>query len=555
MEMVRWPRVVAGAVGLAWYLLIGGASTINPLNSKWLAGDWLQHWTGFLFFKQEPWAFPLGTLASIPYPYGTSIGFTDSNPLVAFALKPFASWLPAEFQFIGLWLLLCFGLQGYFGALLCSVVTRNPLQQALGGSLFALSPVLANRVGHDTLCAQWLVLALLYLGLRPYEDGRQAGRGAIWAVATVALAAFIHPYLTVMCFVLAVACLFRLFREGLLPIARAGVMVATAGGAVAAIFWMIGYLGAPGSATGGFGIYSANLNALFDSQGTSRLVPFLPNRAGQWEGFAFPGLGGWLLIVAASAWIATRPAIDWRHRRTIVWTAVILAIYSLSSHITLGEEIVAHVRKLYRVFEPVPSLFRASGRFIWPLHYLALLFGVWGVSRLSPRLVRQNAATAILAIAVIVQAADFRMPAHWFAERNPRQAPLEEFQPARGHYSHLVLYPPQMAYRCDNGPVDEERVFRYALLAYRLGLTYNSGTFARASWENVQSQCKKLDQDVEAGQFDSRTIFVVESKSAEDVQAAGAICNRFDGDWVCVSPRNTDPFRVYVETGRTPVPK
>src|SRR5688572_24886487 len=93
-EMVRWPRLAAGVVGLGWYLYLGGARTINPLNADWLSGDWLQHWTGFLFFKQEAWTFPLGKLTSLPYPIGTSIGFTDSNPLVAFALKPFAPLLP-----------------------------------------------------------------------------------------------------------------------------------------------------------------------------------------------------------------------------------------------------------------------------------------------------------------------------------------------------------------------------------------------------------------------------------------------------------------------------
>ena len=546
---------MAGAAGLAWYLYLGGAPTINPLNSSWLSGDWLQHWTGFLFFKQEAWTFPLGKLTSIPYPYGTSIGFTDSNPLVSFALKPFADWLPAEFQFIGLWLLVCFVLQGWFGALLTSTVTKSPIQQALGGSLFALSPVLANRVGHDTLCTQWLLLALLYLGLRQCDDTVQARRIAFWSGACVVLAATIHPYLTAVCFALAIACLARLVLAKQLSIVRAAapLVVATIGAVL--IFWLIGYFGEPGSTTGGFGDYSADLLTLFNPQGGSRLLPSTPIQAAQWEGFAFPGIGGWLLMIVAAIWIARRPEIHWQHRGVIVWMAVILAFYALSSHIRLGGEIVAHTRSFWRLFEPVPSFFRASGRFIWPLHYLALLFGIWGVTRLATHMSRRGAATVMLAAAVGVQAVDFRMAPYWFSDKKARQARVSEFQLSRRYYDHLVLYPPQMADKCDNSAVDDKRVFRYTLLAYRLGLTYNSGTFARMAWEYVEGQCKKLDRDLEMGQFDPRTIYVVEEKYVEAFQAGNAICSRFDGDWVCVNGRNTDPFKVYVETGRAPAPK
>src|SRR5688572_21187645 len=151
-------RSGAALFGFIWYLLLGGGPTLNPLNLGWvLKGDWLQHWLGWLFFRHEPWTFPLGTITTLPYPIGTTIGFTDSNPLVSIVLKPFSPWLPAEFQFIGPWLALCFILQGYFGAMLASTVTRHPVVQMLGGCLFAVSPILAMRLGHDTLCAQWIL--------------------------------------------------------------------------------------------------------------------------------------------------------------------------------------------------------------------------------------------------------------------------------------------------------------------------------------------------------------------------------------------------------------
>jgi len=64
MTSPRWPRLVAGLLGFVWFLQIGGGSTLNPTNVGWvLAGDWLQHWLGWLLFRNEPWTFPLGKLA------------------------------------------------------------------------------------------------------------------------------------------------------------------------------------------------------------------------------------------------------------------------------------------------------------------------------------------------------------------------------------------------------------------------------------------------------------------------------------------------------------
>ena len=188
-------------------------------------------------------------------------------------LKPFSGWLPVEFQFIGPWLALCFVLQGYMGAALASVVTKDRVQQLLGGYLFVLlSPVLMARVGHDTLCAQWLLLGLMYLGLRDYPD-EASGRRASWlAMAAVLLASTIHPYLTAMTLVLALACLARLWRARLLSIGRAALLsVATIAGMLT-IFWAIGYFGGAAVGSVGFGLYSSDLLTLVDPQEYSGML-------------------------------------------------------------------------------------------------------------------------------------------------------------------------------------------------------------------------------------------------------------------------------------------
>lgn len=109
--------------------------------------DWRIHFLGWHLFRGEPWHWPPGYLERYYHaPDGTSIGYTDSIPIVAFALKPFEEWLPMPFQYLGIWLLACFALQGVFGVLLVRLWSASYLVQLLGAQLFVMMPTLLNRV-------------------------------------------------------------------------------------------------------------------------------------------------------------------------------------------------------------------------------------------------------------------------------------------------------------------------------------------------------------------------------------------------------------------------
>lgn len=554
----RWPRFGAALLGLVWYLHLGGGVTLNPLHTTWLFdGDWLQHWLGWLFFRREPWTFPIGTMASLPYPVGTMIGFTDSNPLVSILLKPFSAWLPAEVQFIGPWLAGCFMLQGYLGALLTSTVTDDAGQQLLGGYLFALSPVLAVRIGHDTLCAHWLILGLLYLGLRACDDPRAARRGAWMAAGAAMLAALIHPYLAAMCWVLAQAVQVRLWRANAIGWPRAAAMVALGTAGMLSILYVVGYLSREGVSSSGFGVYSADLLALINPANLSRLLPSFVLDKSQWEGLGYVGLGGlaagaMALVMAARARPRLRPG-SW----IVVAACVAMSVYALSDTITLGGTLVARARGFYSHFHALTGPFRASGRFVWPLHYLVLLAGIWGITRIGRRARPSGAAagaavstaTAVLAVAVAVQAADFNVDARVLGPKNVRQASAEAFAPAAGRFRHLAVYPMQILGVCGE-EYHEPYVYRFMLEAYRRGLTFNSGIFARLSAPRVAQACGDLFREVDSGRFDPDTLYVVWPSSVPRVREVGGTCARFDGDWVCVGPHADPAYRRLLETGR-----
>jgi hypothetical protein len=425
-------------------------------------------------------------------------------------------------------------------------VTRRPWQQFLGGCLFVLSPVLVARLGHDTLCAHWLIVGLLYLGFRECPDAAAARRLSWLAAGAAALSASIHPDLAVTCWVLAQAVYLRLWRSQRLTLSRAaGAGLATTG-AVLVVFGAIGYLGTAQLATQGFGTYTSNTLTLVNPMGFSRVLPSVGIPADQWEGFGFLGIGGMALLLPACFVVVGRRPSSGRHAWPVLAAGALMAIYAVSTVVTVGEREVLRVGWL----TPLGTPFRASGRFIWSLHYMALLFGIWGATRAFGR-GRPGIATALLAGAVALQAGDLKTDPHWLAAKDFRPAPISNLKIALGHYRHVALYPMQVLGAC-GGPYDEERGYRYMYLAYRLDSTYNSGVFARVPAERVSTECRRFDEAVEGGQLDPETLYVLLPESLAPFEKAGAACGQFDRDWMCVSRDSYEPFRRYLlEHGRS----
>jgi len=551
MTSSRWPRYGAAAVGFLWFLRLGGRATLNPANADWvMAGDWLQHWLGWLFFRNDPWTFPLGRISSLPYPVGTTIGFTDSNPLMSLLLKPFSNLLPPDMQFIGPWFALCFVLQGYMGAALASTVTERRWQQFLGGVLIVLSPALVARLGHDTLCAHWLLIGLMYLGLRSYADDA-AVRRAVWLTGgAAAMAAAIHPYLAAMCWVMAQAVFMRLWRDRRRTLLATAVAAAGTTAAVLAVFAVIGYFGTKAQlGTQGYGAFSSDLLTLFLPMGHSRFLPTWDLGNAQWEGLAYLGLGGIaLLAVALAAVVARRPTTSGRHVWPVITVCVLLALYAFSTVLTVFGHEVLRLDWL----TPKNTPYRASGRFIWAFHYLLLLAGIWGVTRIVPRH-RQSIATALLAAAVVLQAADVTVDPFWLGRKDFKQARLFNFRLAAGHYHHLALFPAQVLF-IGPGPYEEDLAYRYMLLAHKLNMTYNSGIFARTDATRLRQSAGWMFSAVSSGLVDRDTVYVVSPQFVGTFREANASCGQFDDDWVCVSRDSYEPFRSYVDAHSQPTP-
>ena len=531
---------VAGLAGLAWFAANGGGPALNPRNVAWLlaGGDPTQHWLGWCFFRISPWALPLGTMPGYGFPLGTSVALTDAIPLVSVALRPFAPLLPTDFQFLGPWLALCFVLQGVFGARLTSVVDARPTVQALGGILFVLSPILLRRIGHEALCAQWILLAVLGLGLRPVVAGERR-RAAVAVGSLDMLAASIHPFLAAMALALSLGAVLRWRREDpTLGRREAVVMLGAWVSASVAVLATFGYFSGTPLGAHGFGYFSADLLSLVNPMGWSRVLPTYATGPGQYEGFGFVGAGTLLLaVVSVIVLVARRERFV---RSAARWAGPVLVVTVVLWALATTTQVSFAGHRFIRLTPPGPiyallSPFRSSGRFIWPLQALAVLAAVAA----AVQAFRGRGAVAVLAAAVCLQAADLgteRMSSSFVARS--RVPDLSAWDMARGRVHHLAVVPQRIRDADGRGCVAGGTLGedpRLAYVAYRLGLTFNSGYFSRISVEAAQRTCAAHDEAVACGNLDPDTLYILAPSAERKLPAGRAVCGRIDEYLACVS--------------------
>lgn len=549
--MGKWvARVAAGLVGLAWFLGLGGGKTLDPTYVDWaLKGDWGQHLLGWLFFRNAEWTWPLGHFNTFAAPAGTSVGLTDSLPWLALFLKPLP-FLPADFQYMGLRLASCFVLQGVFGARLLQGVGASPFAALAGGCLLALTPVLAYRLGHEALCAHWLILATLHLHA---VDPRSLRAPFAQAVLLPVLAAGIHPYLAAMATALVLGAILRWWRIDRFA-TRLRAMVLS-GGLVALIlvlWWTFGYLGAGTEETAyGFRYYSADLLTFFNSMNRSRVLPGLPMGEGQGEGMAYPGLGNLFLSAIAVTILLSRHEARRVFRspkvRTVLALCAAMGCFALSSKVTIAGEKILSIRRVYAPIEFLTEAFRASGRFIWPLHYLVIVGTLVLLMRYARR--PRHALTSLLLVALGLQVWDqtvqFRQDR--FPAREIDRLEAAAWGHVPDHYEELFVFPPPLiagtGFECSNGRAFENSDMPLALLAYHLDLRFNGGSLARIDPEKAQAGCDALQAALDQCRLDPRTVYVVAENRRRHLEACrAAYCGEVDGLQVCVHRGNGDPL-------------
>jgi hypothetical protein len=442
--------------------------------------------SGYTYFVRDGWRWPLFHVAKLGAPEGFNIIFTDSLPLVALVGRVVYRLTGHAVNLLGAWTGLCFLCSALACTGLVVRIGQRGIAATLAATIMALcQPALLARWGHVALMGQFeVVLALVYyVGCR--RDW-QPLRCFNWGVALCVLALWTQPYLFIMVFGLVAAAIGQAVLDRRTPpvqgIAVLGGLVATS----VAIMLVSGHLAGTGAlADSGFGGFSANLLSPVVPQ-LSGVFPsartwMLDATGGQYEGFSYFGAGLLMLVLAALPWIGATVARGWRRHVCLLGVLLLFTVFALSNEIYIG---IWHALSV-----PLPeavlnlaSVFRSSGRFIWPLLYCVMALAIVGTAALHGRF-----GALLLIAAVAVQWADTAplRTALAASAAHPAPAPinLAAWRSAVARHSYVRVLP---SFGCLTPGIPPswraEAAVTIQLLAARKDVATNTVFADRSSW-------------------------------------------------------------------------
>ncbi len=360
--------------GITFTFLFVGPSNIGFENTNWFNSyDLKSDLLAFQFFFNDNWRFPFGLNPN----YGelsNSIVFSGAVPILSIISKFFKFFLPDNFHYFTLWIFLCFSLQYYFSFKIIYYLSENNLYSAVSSIFFLISPILIYRLNlHLSLCAHWLILASIYLDLNHNQKNI-----LIKKIFLIVMSSLIHFYFTIMLMFMNIFFSFfnnktkiskNFLKENLLIFFFLIISM-----------YLVGYFHIPATdALGfGFGYYKTNFLSLFDPSYSindiswSIIVPDIYNSNGEREGFAYLGLG----ILCIFIYIVTKNFKKLKINYKYFTLCLFLFLLAISNNISLGSIDLLSLNLPNILYAPL-SVIRASGRLIWPVYYIIIIFLIY----------------------------------------------------------------------------------------------------------------------------------------------------------------------------------
>ena len=407
--------LLAALLGVAAFFITNGATSLDVTNDDYIMRgyverDIIQHYTGWLMYRQSHVILPLGVSDLVSYPTGGTIAFSDSIPIVSVFFGMFRDALPETFQFFGLYSLLCYVLMGISSSLLLSLFFDRILPVVVSSVLFIFSPIILERVfRHTALASHYLIIFAIYLYFKNRKEGFDF---RIEYLLLCFLATSTHFYFVPI--ILAI-----LFADLLHNYIKAGKLFSNLSFLILNILTVIftafifGYFYRSTSPSGvlGYGYFTMNLNSLFNPISVSKIkwsyiLPAFGQGLGSAEGFNYLGLGMLLSLLVIILYYILKKRIKSifslikRHLPLFI-VSVILTLFAVSTTVVINNNAYLRINlpiELLRLF----STFRSSGRLFWPVFYLIILFVIVSFKNILPKKILPIILTSL----VVVQVAD-----------------------------------------------------------------------------------------------------------------------------------------------------
>ena len=410
-------------IGIIFTILFLGLSNIGPENTEWFTSyDLKSDLLAFKFFLNDNWRFPVGLNPN----YGeilNSIVFSGAVPIFSFILKLLNPILPENFHFFSIWIILCFSLQFLFGYKIIYYLTKDNFYSLLSAVFFLVSPILIYRLNfHLSLGAHWLILAGIFLDLDKNQKNVLSKK-----IFLIVFSSLVHFYFTIILILMNIFFSFfnnkikftyNFLKENFLILLFLTVTM-----------YFVGYFHIPATdALGfGYGYYKMNFLSFIDPMPSSNsndwsiILPDIYNFSGEREGFAYLGLG--ILIIIFYLIIKNiKNLINIQLNFKYFSLCLFLFLLALSNNISFGSLNIVNI-DLPNVFYAPLSILRASGRLIWPVYYIIIIFTIYKFYKLE-----NKNPCFFLIILLFIQIFDFSnsLNKNFFKEKKVRDLKLND---------------------------------------------------------------------------------------------------------------------------------
>jgi len=390
----NYNKMIKGRKVFFWlsviFLSLLAAFIVCPLaftltDFRWLLeGDLSIALVGWEFYRISPSMEPITRIANMYPDSGFYILQTDSIPWVSVLAKTIANRFEIQkpFHFIGIWLIFCWVMQGIYAGLIGQFLKLSRSGKWLLIFLFIFSPELLFRFGHFSLMAHWILLASLYEVLRLSLGEKISSVRVLYLIFLVTISFGIHPYLfAITAPILGFLIVFNDTKK-LRKISELTFLCFL----VYTSMTILGVSAVKNPRGTDFGACNTDLLGIFNSFGSSLFVPELRHFWCQPEGFTYFGLAFLILLIIFRKALKEFLKLAWRAKPAKYFLILcgLYIMYSLASPIRFGGNPIFYI-SIYSLLEPLPSIFRASGRWIWPFFYLILIAGVFVFDRSSIR--------------------------------------------------------------------------------------------------------------------------------------------------------------------------
>lgn len=499
-------NIVAALLGGIAFVLIYGVKILNPLYTDWLltGGDPSQHYLGWEFFRRSDWYFPLGLTDQLAYPLKTSVIYTDSIPIFAVFFKLFRSILPQQFQYFGIWGLLCFVLQGYYAAKILGERSSSKTVILAGSIFFIVSPIMVFRMYyHTALAAHWLILLAIYFYSKHEKEYRDIFNPVMqWGILGILIGS-IHLYFVPMCGAILLGyILCSIWKERKIRIRFFYPGISFSVGLFLTVYLLGGFSSGADTGTNNLGLFSFNLNAFLNPMSYSTLLkntslwdwPFYTQ--GQYEGFSYLGMG---IILLCACGIVLMIRNIFRRRKPSVYQimtvlmSVGLIVMAASPTITWNDKLLLQLpysSTLYKYW----GIFGSCGRMAWPVVYFLMIFGITSIGNMKWK--RKEISNVIIILACLVQVIDLSGQLYKrhenYSKKVVYQSPLAgtvwDDIISTGEYKHVVWV---------THNVDHNDVIQVAIYAMRNDMTMGNFYFARGidKRDIIEEQLQNTSED------------------------------------------------------------